>query len=109
MNQRFTIELPAESSVEQAKALAAEIKTLDEVNNAGTLTARGVDLGSIGVWVQLVPGIVATVASTVSIIEKVTALIRGKGMQGVKLTLADGTVLHVDKISAEDLKALLKP
>jgi hypothetical protein len=107
MSQRFKIELPADCPTEEAKALVAEVKTLDHVQNAGTLTVRGLDPASIGLWIQLASGIVTTAVAAVPVIQKIAELLRGRGVKGAKLTFADGTVLAVDEISAHDLKDLL--
>jgi hypothetical protein len=107
MSQRFKIELPADCPAEEAKTLVAEVKAMEDVQNAGTLTARSLDPASIGLWVQLASGIVTATAAAVPVIQRIAELLRGRGVKGAKLTFADGTVLTVDDISAHDLKNLL--
>jgi hypothetical protein len=107
MEPVFRIDLPADTPPEQAQTLAAEIRTLAEVENTGTLAARGLDPVSIGVWVKLAVSVVGAVKTAVPVIEKVINQIRGKGVKGAKITFADGIVVSVDEISLKDLQALL--
>jgi hypothetical protein len=107
MSPRFKIDLPADVEAAKAQHLLAELKALDGVQSAGTLTTRGLDPASLGLWVQLASGIVATAAAAMPVLQKIVELVRGRGIKGAKLTFADGTTLSVDAISARALKDLL--
>jgi hypothetical protein len=108
MEDAFTIEFPRTVSDRELEALQAEIKQVSEVEDAGSMGARGVDPQMIMLWVQVISGVLGVVSTGVPIIQKIIEMIRGKGIKGAKITLANGTTISVDDISAKDLESLFK-
>jgi hypothetical protein len=107
MEDAFTIEFPRTVSDRELEALQAEIKQVSEVEDAGSMGARGVD-PQIMLWVQVISGVLGVVSTGVPIIQKITEMIRGKGIKGAKITLANGTTISVDHVAAKDLESLFK-
>ena len=108
MEDTFTIEFPKTVSDSELEALQTELKQTSQVEDAGSMGARGVDPQMIWLWVKVLSGVLGVVSTGVPIIQKIIEMIRGKGIKGAKITLADGTTISVDDTSAKDLENLLK-
>jgi hypothetical protein len=108
MEDVFEIELPASATEEDAAALEDALKQLDEVEDAGSTESRGIDPGMVSLWVQAVSGSLGVIGTAVPIIRKVLGVIRGRGVRGARLKLADGTEISVDEASEADLERLIR-
>lgn len=108
MEDIFTIELPRSISDRELEALQAKLKQIREVEDAGSMGARSVDLQSVMLWVQLISGVLGAVSTGVPIVQKIIEMIRDKGIKGAKITLADGTTISADDVSAKDLETLFR-
>lgn len=105
----FSIELPTSVSDSDIETLKTEIKELENVTNAGLEDARsGIDPVSLGIWVQTVTGILGLIGTAVPIIQKIIEMLRGKGIKGAKISLANGVVINVDEVSVKELERLLR-
>src|SRR5215213_5329236 len=85
------------------RELVDSLSALDEVESADVLQPRSVDLETISIGVTLATQLGGAVAP---VFEKILALIRGRRIKGVKITLGDKTI-EADDISPKDLQALL--
>lgn len=108
MEEIFTIELPATLSREEVETLENDLRAVDGVDDAGSEDARSVDPLTLGVWVQLIGGLLGSLDSGASVVQKIAETIRGKGIKGAKIKFANGTTLSVDEISSKDLQKLMK-
>ena len=104
---RLMIQLPDDSAPEVRHELVSELKAMDGVNDAGDLTARNVGPQEIRMWVELIGTVVTTAGAAVPVFQKLLDVLRRKEIRGVKVKLANGTVLDVDHIDAEQLKELV--
>jgi len=105
MSQILTLKLPEGASLEDGKALEAEIKRIAEVKAAGVQQTRGLDLATaagITVWLNLLN-------PAMDVVKKLIDVIRGKGLSGVEIQLPNnGGSVKVDSASPADLEKLLK-
>jgi hypothetical protein len=108
MEDLITIELPSTTPEEDLKALKDQIQKMGDVEDTGSLGERSIDPVTLGLWIQLATGALGVVSTGVPIIQKIVEMIRGKGIKGVKLTLANGTTVSVDDASAKDLEKLIR-
>jgi hypothetical protein len=104
---RFVIELPPHVDPAENQRLIAEVKAIQGVNAAGDASERSIDAASIGMWVQLAGTVITTAGAAVPVVQKIVELFRKRQIEGVKVKLADGTVIDADRIGADDLKALV--
>jgi hypothetical protein len=103
MSDVLEIELPKSMSEDDVLALEQELTELEEVGAAGSTETRAIDPVSIGLWIAL-----ATDAlGLASAVGKIAELIRGRGIEGAKLKLPDGTEISVDRASVADIERLL--
>jgi hypothetical protein len=103
MTDVLEIELPKSVSEDDLRALEQELTELDEVGAAGSTTTRAIDPVSIGLWISLA----SDALGLASAVGKIVQLIRGRGIEGAKLKLPDGTEISVDRASAADIERLL--
>jgi hypothetical protein len=106
----FTISLPQSTSVEQRAEIETALRTDSDIDSTGRFEPRGggIDPASILLWVQIAGGIVTAAGGAAVLVERVVRLLRGKGIKGATITLADGAVLQVDSATASDIERLLK-
>ncbi len=108
MDDVLTIELPNTLSKTEVKGLRDEIRQLNEVVDADSQIARGVDAVTLGIWIQLATDIFGAVGSGMPIVQKIVELVRGKGIKGAKIVLANGGSVSVDEISVKDLERIIR-
>jgi hypothetical protein len=97
------IEFPQGVSEDDVTGLEEALRELDEVQDAGPTATRAIDPVSIGLWLT----VAADAVGLASALGKVLALIRGRGIEGARLKLADGTEISVDRASVADIERLL--
>ena len=102
---RLKLDLPG-LPPEQAAALGREIGALDAVEDATAAPTRFA-LGGIVMLVQLAGGALANAGAVASVVERLVALVRGKGVTGAKIELPGGGSIEVDHASVEDIERLV--
>ena len=108
MADTFTIEFPPDVQESDVTDIENELKNVDGVEDAGSTTVRGIDVQMLGLWVSAATGVIGLASSGVPLIKSVIDMIRGKGIKGAKITLANGTSFSADEISLKDLESLIK-
>ena len=104
----FEIELPRTTSRSALEAVRQEIATTEGVERTGGGATRSLDAATLTMWVTLTASAVTTVGAAIPVVKQVLSLFKKQGIKGVKLRLADGSVLEADEMSAEDLAKLMK-
>ncbi len=100
----FRIHLPEAASPDDAAELASALRDVDGVVETAADTRS---LAAALVLVQVVGGALADVSTALPVVQKVVALIRGKGVTGAKIELPDGTKIAVDSASIDELERLI--
>jgi hypothetical protein len=101
----LSIELPEGTSQDTLQELSDELSQLEEVEETSA-PQRSV-IGTALMVVQVAGPVLEAVSTALPIIQKITGLIRGKGVTGAKIELPDGTKIAVDNASADDIERLL--
>jgi hypothetical protein len=57
-------------------------------------------------WVTLIGSTITALGGAVPVVKQIIDLFKRKGIKGVKLVLANGSVLQADEITIEDLLKL---
>jgi hypothetical protein len=108
MSDTFMIEFPKEVSDDELKKIQTELGQLEQVQGSGSMGARSIDAQSIMLWVSVATGILGVVKTGVPLVQSIIETLRGKGVKGAKITLANGTSFSADEMSSKDLESLLK-
>jgi hypothetical protein len=103
MSDVLEIELPESVPPEDVAGLEQALRQLDEVEDAGPTETRAIDPVSIGLWLSVATDALALAPA----LGKIVGLIRGRGIEGAKLKLPDGTEISVDRASVADIERLL--
>ena len=107
MDDTFTIEFPNDVPDSELEIVRAELTSINEVQDAGSMRSRSIDAQSLMLWVSVATGVLGVVKTGVPLIQSITGMFRSKGIKGAKITLANGTSFTADEISPEDLEKLL--
>jgi hypothetical protein len=102
---RLKLDLPGVAA-ESAAELGREIGALDAVEAASAAPTRFA-LGGIVMLVQLAGGALANAGAVASVVERLVALVRGKGVTGARIELPGGGSIEVDHASVEDIERLV--
>lgn len=105
MDPYISIELPEGTSQDTLYELTDELNQLEEVEETSEPTRSVV--GAALMIVKVAGPVLEGVSTAVPIVQKIVALIRGKGVSGAKIELPDGTKVSVDSASAADIERLL--
>lgn len=108
MADTLMIEFPADVRESDVADIENELKNVAGVEDAGSTTVRSIDVQTLGLWVSAASGIIGLASSGIPLVQSIIGLIRGKGIKGAKITLANGTSFSADEISARDLENLIK-
>ncbi len=108
MAETFTIEFPSTAQESDVANIEHELKNVAGVEDAGSMTARSIDVQTLGLWVSAASGVLGLASTGIPLIKTVIEMIRGKGIKGAKVTLANGTSFSADEISMKDLETLMK-
>lgn len=108
MADTFTIEFPPEVQERDVESIETELKNVDGVQDAGSMGARSIDAQTVMLWVSVATGVVGLAKTGLPLIQNVIDMIRGKGIKGAKITLANGTSFSADEISAKELGNLIE-
>jgi hypothetical protein len=102
----LSLTLPSRTSIETVRALTADLETLQEVEQ--TTTSDRSFLGAALVLVKVAGPALESAATALPLIQKIVELVRGRGVSGASIELADGTKISVDSASAADIERLLE-
>ena len=108
MADTFQIEFPSNMQERDVTTIENEIKQVAGVEDAGSMTTRSIDVQTLGLWVSAASGVLGLASTGIPLIKTVIEMIRGKGIKGAKITLANGTSFSADEISMKDLETLMK-
>jgi len=108
MKDVFMINLPSSTSKSDVELIQNMLKQIDSVEDAVHKTTRVLDPVSITVLVTLVGSILGVVGTAVPIICKIVETIRGKGISGAKIKLANGNEISVDNASVSEIERIMK-
>ena len=108
MADTFTIEFPPDVQESDVANIENEVKNVAGVEDAGSMAARSIEVQTLGLWVSAASGIIGLASTGIPLIKTVIEMIRGKGIKGAKITLANGTSFSADEISLKDLENLMK-
>jgi ferric-dicitrate binding protein FerR (iron transport regulator) len=86
-------------------AVEQEIRDLDEVN---ATSAEARSLGAALMIIQGAAGVLSSASTALPIVHKLVEAIRGRGVQGAKIELPDGTKISVDSASADEIERLVQ-
>jgi len=103
-----SIMLPDSSGESEQLALEEAIRQLDLVDDAGISVPRAIDPASVLLWVKLASTVIGGIGTAIPVIEKIVALIRGKGIRGARIELPGGARLNIDEASSAEIERLLK-
>ena len=107
MSDVFEIELPKDVSAAELHALRGDLRTIQEVEDTGSGDERAIDPASVMLWVQVITGALTAVGTGAAVLEKIVGVLRGRGIKGAKIKLADGTTIDAEQISPEALATVL--
>lgn len=107
MSDVFEIELPKNISTQDINALRTDLKAMREVEDIGSGDERSIDPATAMLWIQVVTGALTAVGTGAAVLEKVITALRGRGIKGARIKLADGTSIDADEMSPEALAAVL--
>jgi hypothetical protein len=102
---RLRLDLPGVAP-DAAAELGREIGALDAVQ-AATAAPTRLGLGGIVMLVQVAAGALGSAGTVVSVVERLVALLRGKGVTGARIELPGGGSVEVDHASVEEIERLV--
>lgn len=108
MAETFTIQFPSDVQESDVANIENELKNVAGVEDAGSMSARSIDVQTLGLWVSAASGVLGLASTGIPLIQTVIEMIRGKRIKGAKITLANGTSFSADEISMKDLENLMK-
>ena len=108
MEDILTIELPTTLSRTELNSLRDEVIQISGVEDADTQSTRSVDMVTLNLWIQFATGVLGAASTGVPIVQKIVEMVRGKGIKGAKITLANGVTVVADEISLKDLEKLIQ-
>jgi ferric-dicitrate binding protein FerR (iron transport regulator) len=103
----LSIEFPRGTSPDTLRAVADELDQLDEVDQTKPSSERSV-LGAALLLVNVAGPVLQNVATALPVVQKIVEALRGRGVTGATIELADGTKISVDSASAEDIERILE-
>jgi hypothetical protein len=106
--EAFEIEFPPGVDRSMLATLQEELAETDGVDQCDQSTTRSLDPATITMWVTLIGSTITALGGAVPVVKQIIDLLKRKGIKGAKLVLANGSVLHADEISVEDLLKLEK-
>ena len=107
MTDTLQIVIDSKGSKLALDTITRKLKTEAEIVDAGSVSSRNIDPGTIMLWVQVVSGVLGVVATAVPILEKIINVIRGNGVSGATVKLPNGAELSVDNASTEEIERLI--
>jgi hypothetical protein len=101
----LSVTLPSGTPPDTVHAIAAEIAQLEEVEQ--TTSGDRSFLGAALVLVNVVGPALEGATSALPLIQRIVELVRGRGVSGASIELADGTKISVDSASVADIERLI--
>lgn len=108
MNDTIHISLPNETDEKDVMALTQALQKMSWIEDAGFVTARGIDPGNLTIWVQLISSAISTLGLAVTLIERIIKTIRNNRISGASIRLPNGMEICIDKMSTKDIIRLLQ-
>ena len=108
MTEILTIALPADADAAELDAIADELRTVEDVEDAGPDEARSIDPASIGLWIQIASGGLTVATSALALIRGVIGTLRKRDVRGATIELPNGTKISVDDATPEEIERLVK-
>jgi hypothetical protein len=102
----LSVTLPSGTSIETAQALAVDLDQLEEIEQ--TTSGDRSFVGAALVLVKVAGPALESAATALPLIQKIVELVRGRGVSGASIELADGTKISVDSASVADIERLLE-
>ncbi len=103
----LSIEFPRGTPPDTVQSVADELDRLDEVDETNAPTERSV-IGAALLLVSVAGPVLQNVATALPVVQKIIEALRGRGVTGATIELADGTKISVDSASAEDIERILE-
>jgi hypothetical protein len=107
MTDTLQIVVSSKGSGGALDTLTDTLKSEADIVHAGSASSRGMDPGSVMVWVQVASGVLGAVATAMPIVEKIIKVIRGNGISGATIKLPNGAEVSVDNASTKDVERLI--
>lgn len=101
------IELPRGTPQDTVQSVTDDLNQLDEIEETTPSTERSV-IGTALLLVNVAGPVLETVGTGLPIVQKIVELLRGRGVSGATIELADGTKISVDNASVDDIERLLE-
>jgi hypothetical protein len=98
------------TGVEQSAArdLAMALPTIDQVKSARALQMRAIDPGSAMVLVELVGGVLGSVAAVWELVTKLRNVLGSDRINGARVTLPNGARIELESVTRDELAHLVK-
>jgi hypothetical protein len=107
MSQVLKIRLPEDSEQVNLKEIETELKQVDGVKYAGSAKARGGELETALLVVQLIGQVMSAASTAYPTIQKIGSIFHRKGLKGVTVEGPNGIKISLDKASPEDVQKLV--
>lgn len=108
MSDVLTLTLPADTTDDEAAALEAELRAIDDVRDAGSMAGLTVDPNEVALWIQAASGLLTAIVTGVPLLQKLIHGIRSRGIHGAKITTRNGVTLMVDEATPAELRQLVE-
>lgn len=105
MEEILEIALPKSVSDSDMETILDEVRQIKGVEDADTITNRGVDIGTLLSYVQLASSAIGVVNIAIPIILKIVRIIKSKGVRNAEIKIGDMTI-KVD-LSDDEIKQLI--
>lgn len=106
MEKILEITTPKNVSESDMEAILDGIRRIKGVEDADTVTNRGIDIGTLMSYVQFAGGALSVVGTALPIILQIIKTIKSKGVTGAEIKIGEMTI-KVDNASAADIERLI--
>lgn len=107
MRDLITIQTSDDVQLDDLTALADELRTWDDVDDAGTDEVRAPDAATIGLWVQTLTGIISAAGTAVPLIRQLFATLGRRGLRTATIELPNG-VNVTREMNDDELERLVR-
>jgi hypothetical protein len=108
MSEVLTLVLPEGVEPKLVQELANDLRSDERVLDAGTNAERGLELAVLAVWLTFSGEALGLVNTAFELVQRISELVKGKGIQGVTIELPNGATIAVDHASVADVKELVQ-
>ncbi len=106
MEEILQIAMPKSVSESDMETMLDDIRQIKGINDADTITYRGVDVGTLMSYVQLASGALGVASTAIPIIQQIIKTIKGKGVTGAEIKIGEMSI-KVDNASAAEIERLI--